>query len=129
MTSRSVFSLRGSPSYGRNKCGVVSLIKSICRGRGGWLAGWWGVRAGASIHLLLRAAQVAALDSDLDHANLPVAFTGRGRQADIERLASREAGDDRGVREGAGAGAAAPEELTGQYNKSSHAAILFIKAA
>lgn len=32
-----------------------------------------------------------------------------------------------GVREGAGA--AAPEELTGQYNKSSHAAILFIKAA
>lgn len=28
-----------------------------------------------------------------------------------------------------GAGASAPEELTGQDNKSSHAAMLFIKAA
>lgn len=65
----------------------------------GWRGGG-GVRAGASIHLLLRAAQVAALDSDLDHANLLVAFTGRGRQVDIERLASREAGDDRGGQRG-----------------------------
>lgn len=76
---------------------------------------------------LLRAAQVTALGSDLDHANLPVASGGRGRQADIERLQVGRRPMTGGVKQGAGA--AAPEELTGQYNKSSHAAMLFIKAA
>lgn len=35
---------------------------------------------------LLRAAQVTAFGCDLDHANLAVAFSGRGRHVDIERL-------------------------------------------
>lgn len=91
--------------------------------------GGGGGALGRCIHspFLRRAAQVTALGSDLDHANLPVAFTGRGRQGDIERLQVGRRLMTEGVKEGAGA--AAPEELTGQYNKSSHAAMLFIKAA
>lgn len=92
------------------------------------VGGRGGVWAGASVHpVLRRAAQVSALGSDLDHANLPVAFRCRRHQADIERpQVGRRAMTER-VKEGAGA--AAPEELSGQYNKSSHAAMLFIIAA